>query len=462
VNRLIEYDFIIRNGFVVLPEEVKKMDIAIKDGVIAKIGPQLTGISKQERDAEGMFIFPGMIDVHVHFNDPGRDSWEGFDTGSKMIAAGGGTTYFDMPLNGFPSTVTQEALLEKVKHGKTKSVVDFGLWGGLVPGNIGELKGLAEQGVIGFKAFLSESGNKDFERVDDWTLLEGMKEIATLDKILALHAESAAITDMLTKDKKEQGLITADDYLASRPIVAEVVAVERAIAYGMVTGCSLHFVHISSAAAVEIISEAKAEGLDVTVETCPHYLLFNHTELVEKGAIAKCAPPLREKREQEKLIQCLINEEFDMIASDHSPSPYRLKDPVMHNLFEAWGGISGGQFTLLALLELAIQHHIPFTKVASLVADAPAKRFGLASKGRIEVGMDADFALVSLEEPFTVTEENFFAKHKQSLYMGHTFPCSVKLTMNRGAIVYENGNMVDQQRTGKWLKPERDQRMNVG
>ncbi|WP_404328577.1 allantoinase [Mesobacillus maritimus] len=459
---MTQYDLIIRNGFVVLPEEVKKTDLAIKDGVIAEIGDQLSGTCKEERDAEGTYIFPGMIDVHVHFNDPGRDSWEGFDTGSKMMAAGGGTTYFDMPLNGIPSTVNQLALFEKVKYGKEKSVVDFGLWGGLVPGNIGELKGLAEQGIIGFKAFLSDSGNEDFERVDDTTLLEGMREIASLDKILALHAESAAITDRLTKEKKERGSFTADDYLASRPIVAEVVAVERAIFYAEISGCSLHFVHISSAAAVEKIEEAKAEGMDITVETCPHYLLFNHTDLVEKGAVAKCAPPLRQKEEQEKLIACLIGGKFDLIASDHSPSPYSLKDPAEHDLFEAWGGISGGQFTLLALIELAVQHQISFTKVASLVAEAPAKRFGLASKGRIGVGMDADLAVVSLEESFTVTEENFFAKHKQSLYIGHTFPCSVKLTLNRGSIVYENGKIVDQQRNGNWLKPGRNQEMNVG
>lgn len=453
----MQYDLIIRNGRVVLPNEVKKLDIGIKDGVIAEIRPQLSGTGKEERDAEGMYIFPGMIDVHVHFNDPGRDDWEGFDTGSKMLAAGGGTTFFDMPLNGIPSTVNQPALFEKAKQGKVKSVVDFGLWGGLVPGNLAELKGLAEEGVIGFKAFLSHSGNDEFQRVDDHSLIEGMKEIASLEKTLALHAESAAITEMLTKEKQEQGRITADDYLASRPIVAEVVAVERAISYAMVTDCSLHFVHISSAAAVEKINEAKAEGLDVTVETCPHYLLFNHTDLVEKGAVAKCAPPLREKREQEKLIQCLINGDFDMIASDHSPSPYRLKDPTLHNLFEAWGGISGGQFTLLALIELALEHQIPFTKVASLVAEAPAKRFNLSSKGRSEVGMDADFAVVSLAESFTVSEENFLARHKQSLYMGHTFPCSVQLTINRGEIVYENGKVIEQYRTGDWLKPGKKQ-----
>ncbi|WP_338448547.1 allantoinase [Niallia oryzisoli] len=450
---MAQYDHIIQNGFVVLPDEVIKTDLAIKDGVIAEIGNKLSGTCKEERDAEGEYIFPGMIDVHVHFNDPGRDSWEGFETGSNMMAAGGGTTYFDMPLNGIPSTVNKTALFEKAAHGKAKSLVDFGLWGGLVPGNVGELKGLAENGVIGFKAFLSDSGNEDFERVDDPTLLEGMKEIASLNKILALHAESAAITDFLTKEKKELGLVTADDYLASRPIIAEVEAVDRALSYAKVTGCSLHFVHISSAAAVEQIEKAKAEGIDVSVETCAHYLLFNHDDLVEKGAVAKCAPPLREKREQEKLIRLLIDGKFDMITSDHSPSPYSMKDPATHHLFDAWGGISGGQFTLLALIELAVQYRIPITKVARLLAGAPASRFDLVSKGKIGVGMDADLAIVSLEESFTVTEDNFFAKHKQSIYMGHTFPCAIKLTMNKGSIVYENGKIIDENRRGKWLKP---------
>jgi allantoinase len=454
---MAQYDLIIRNGFVVLPQEVQKTDIAIKDGLIAEIGQQLSGISKEEREAEGTYIFPGMIDVHVHFNDPGLDSWEGFDTGSKMMAAGGCTTYFDMPLNGIPSTINQSALVEKVKQAKTKSLVDFGLWGGLVPGNTGELKGLAEHGVIGFKAFLSDSGNVNFERADNQTLLEGMKQIAALGKILGLHAESASITDALTKEKIEQGLITAEDYLASRPIVAEVEAVEHAIAYAKETGCSLHFVHISSAAAVEKIEEAKAEGLDITVETCPHYLLFNHTDLVEKGSVAKCAPPLRQKNEQEKLIECLIDGKFDMIASDHSPSPYSLKDPAVHNLFEAWGGISGGQFTFLAMIQLAVHYQIPFTKVASLLAGTPASRFQLDTKGKIAVGMDADLAIVSLEESFTVSENNFLAKHKQSIYVGHTFPCHIKLTLNRGSIVYENGQIVTQNKKGEWFKPGKNQ-----
>jgi len=435
---------------VVLPNEVKKTDIAVKDGVIVAIENDIIGTATEERDVNGMYIFPGMIDVHVHFSEPGREHWEGFETGSKMMAAGGCTTYFDMPLNGIPSTVNEKALLDKAEIGKKKSVVDFALWGGLVPGNEKELRNLFEAGAIGFKAFMSDTGNDEFERADDVTLLNGMKEIASLGQILALHAESAPITNWLQKDKLEKGLVSATDYLETRPDLAEAEAVGRAIAYAKLTGCALHFVHISSEAAIQQIEAAKRQGLNITVETCPHYLLFNHLDLVKKGSIAKCAPPLREKQKQEKLIELLIEDKFDMISSDHSPCPYFMKDPDTYHIFESWGGISGGQFTLLSMIEIAIQYDIPFTKIAEWTAGAPAKRFNLSTKGRIQVGLAADFAMVSMED-FCVTEDQFFAKHKQSLYIGHTFPCTIKGTINNGRFIYESGKIVNS-RSGEWLK----------
>lgn len=449
----MNYDLIIRNGFVIFPDEVQKVDLVVKDGVIVKIDKNVMGSSDRVIDAEDKYIFPGMIDSHVHFNEPGREIWEGFLTGSNMMAAGGITTFFDMPLNGIPSTIDRSALLQKANIGQKKSLVDFGLWGGLVPGNVNQLKELADAGVVGFKAFLSETGNREFERVDDMTLLEGMKEIASLGKILALHAESGPITNVLTKWKKEQGCLSTDDYIETRPIVAEVEAVERAITYAKLTGCSLHFVHISSEEAILKIEEAKHDGVDVTVETCPHYLLFTHDDLVRKGPVAKCAPPLRKKPEQEKLIQQLLDGKIDMVTSDHSPCPYGMKDPMTHNLFQAWGGISGGQFTLMAMVEMAKKYEIPLTKIAKWTSLHPATRFGLTTKGKIAVGMDADLAIVSIDDSYTVTEDNFFAKHKQSLYLGHTFPCKIKATLLRGEVVYENGHINGQERSGQWLRP---------
>ncbi|MFP7223958.1 allantoinase [Priestia filamentosa] len=448
------YDVVIRNGNVVLPTGVVKTDIGVKDGKVAAIEKDLQDQGEQEWDAEHQYVFPGMIDVHVHFSEPGREHWEGFHTGSMMMAAGGCTTYFDMPLNGIPSTVNKEALDEKARIGNEKSVVDFGLWGGLVPGNEEDLKPLAESGVIGFKAFLSTTGNKEFEAVDDITLLDGMKQIARLGKVLALHSESASMTNWLKKEKENEGKYSADDYLETRPIAAEVEAVERAIYYAELTNCPLHFVHISSAKAMGKIQEAKERGMNITVETCPHYLLFHHGHLRELGAVAKCAPPLREDHERQKLIELLKNDQFDMISSDHSPCPYDLKDPNVHNLFEAWGGISGGQFSLLASIELSLAHNIPFEKVAKWTASNPAERFGISDrKGHIAKGADADFAFVTLDESYTVTAENYYAKHKESLYIGHTFPCKVVGAMNRGKLVFKDGE-IDKQADRKWLKPE--------
>lgn len=447
-------DLIIKNGNVVLPAGLEQLDIGIKGGLIHILGKNLLNDSEKIWDATNQYIFPGMIDVHVHFSEPGREHWEGFHTGSQMMAAGGCTTYFDMPLNGIPSTVTKEALFEKANLGNEKSFVDFSLWGGLVPGNEDDLEALAESGVIGFKAFLSTTGNKEFEAVDDITLLNGMKQIAKLGKVLALHSESAAITNWLKEEKEKEGKLSADDYLETRPIMAEIEAVQRAIYYSKITSCPLHFVHISSAEALEIIQQAKDAGLNITVETCPHYLLFNHQHLREKGSVAKCAPPLREKEEQEKLIKLLINQKFDMISSDHSPCPYELKDPKVHHLFQAWGGISGGQFTLMSMIELAVKYNIPFESVAKWTAQNPAERFGLSDrKGQIIEGKDADFAIVTLDKRFTVTEDNFYAKHKESLYLGHTFPCEITGTINRGNVVYKNGRVMDGVLNGCWVKP---------
>ncbi len=447
-------DLIIRGGSVVLPGGVTQADIGITDGKIVAIEENLRAEAGQEWDAAGRHVLPGLIDVHVHFSEPGREHWEGFTTGSAMMAAGGCTTFFDMPLNGIPSTVTEEALLGKARLGTQKSIVDFGLWGGLVPGNEEDLEPLAAAGVIGFKAFLSTTGNKEFEAVDDRTLLTGMKKIAALGKILALHSESAAITNWLKEEKEKAGLFGADDYLETRPIIAEVEAVERALYYAEITGCALHFVHISSAAAVAKIEAAKDRGMDVSVETCSHYLMFNHDDLREKGTIAKCAPPLREADEQQRLIALLADGKFDMLSSDHSPCPYDMKDPKDFNLFEAWGGISGGQFTLLSALETALAQDIPLPQVAAWTASNPAARFGLADrKGTIAVGLDADLAIVDLNEPFTVTEHNYYAQHKQSLYMGHTFPCSVSGTIVRGEIVVRGGEVTAAQPTGRWQKP---------
>lgn len=433
----VVFDLLIRNGMVVQEDRVERLDVGIKDGTIIAMGYNLFGGATEVIDASYLHLFPGMIDVHVHFSEPGRAEWEGFEHGSKAAAAGGITTFFDMPLNGIPSTTSVEALLDKKKYGEEKSVVDFELWGGLVPGNIDELEGMAQQGVIGFKAFLSPTGTDEFEAVDDVTLYRGMEKIAKLGKILALHSENGFIVEKLKMEKLSQGLVSSDDYVESRPILAEVEAVSRALLYGRETGCSLHFVHISSEKAVNLIEEAKAEGQDVSVETCPHYLLLNQDDFRELGAEAKCAPPLRDKQEQDRLWERLKAGHFDMISSDHSPCPTEMKQET-ENMFNAWGGITGVQFSYVGMIDHGYYlHGLSLPTIANLLATNPAKRFGFyPKKGSIQLGADADLALIDLKETWTVKEGDLYSRHRHSAYVNRTFQSRVVRTISRGRVVF--------------------------
>ncbi len=437
------YDLIIKNGNIVTAESVVRGDIAIKDGKIKEvsIGQTLQGSASREIDAEGLHILPGLIDTHVHFNEPGRTEWEGLETGSRSLAAGGVTTFFDMPLNSTPPTINKENLDLKKACSDEKSIVNPRFWGGLVPENIADLKELHENGVIGFKAFMSPSGIADFNHVDDVTIFKGMKEIASLGSLLAVHAESTVICDQLAEEKQRQGKTTARDFVESRPIISEIEAVRRIISYAEATGCKLHVVHASSRKVVEVIREAKERGVDITVETCPHYLALTVKDLEEKGGLAKCCPPLRDEDEVEDLWAAVINGEINVIASDHSPAPASMKT-ITDNYFEGWGGISGAQSTLnIMLTEGHFKRNLPLEKIVALTATNPAKLFGLDSKGTIAEGYDADLAIVNLEESFELEKEDLFYRHQHSPYVGMTFKGKVKSTIVNGEVVFENGEI---------------------
>ena len=449
------YDLIIRKGTVVLQSGSSQLDIGIRNGKITALGENLAFSEHTPiYEAEHLTIFPGMIDAHVHFNEPVLGHWEGFATGSASLAAGGCTTYIDMPLNGVPPTVRLSALKLKLEAAAGQSVVDYALWGGLVPGNIGQLEELAKAGVIGFKAFMTCPGGEGediFREVDDYTLFEGMKEIARLGLVLALHAESEEIVAKLGAEAAQAGKRSALDFIATRPIAAEVEAVGRALSYAEQTGCKLHFVHISSAEAVQIITEAKAKGLDVTVETCPHYLALTSEDVAKLGPVAKCAPPIRSAEDQARLWEELAAGRIDIIASDHSPSPTHMKQG---DFFAAWGGISGAQSSLeLMLDEGHLRRGIPLAQLAAMLSLEPAKRFGLyPRKGEIAVGADADLALVDLAGSYTLQTSDLLYRHKQSPYVGKAFGCSVKATFLRGAKVYERGIGIGDEAGGAWLR----------
>jgi allantoinase len=406
-------------------------DIGISDGKFVAVRPDLAGSARSEINARALAIFPGVIDAHVHFNEPGRTDWEGFETGSRAAAAGGTTTVFEMPLNAHPPTTNRENFELKRAAAEASSEVDFGLWGGLVPGNLSDLEPLRDAGVVGLKAFMCNSGISDFPHVDLPTLRRGMKRAAELDLLVAVHAESEEITSALTRAARAENRNGIRDYLNSRPIAAELEAMRCAIDIAAETGCRLHIVHVSCGSGVALVAKARAKGVDVTCETCPHYLVLTDEDMERVGAVAKCAPPLRSTDEQAALRGRLGD--ITTIGSDHSPSPPEMKH--RENFFDVWGGISGCQH----LLPLLIDAGLSTTEIRRLTSRDVALRFRVPAKGGIAVGNDADFTLVDLASSEAVTAESLHYRHRQSPYVGRTLRSRVRRTFLRGQTICDDG-----------------------
>jgi allantoinase len=438
-------DQVIRGGTLVTEAGPVLADVAIEDGAIQAVGSELPG-APEEIDARGLTIFPGLIDVHVHFNEPGRTDWEGATTGSRGLAAGGGTAFFDMPLNSTPCTTNAKEFDRKRYALANASITDFGLWGGLIPGNLEEIEELAARGVVGFKAFMCDSGLPEFPRCDDFTLYMGLHFARNLGLTVAVHAESHEITHGFSHLLAAQDDKTIRTFLRSRPVIAEVEAIHRACLLAREAAARIHIVHISSASGLIAAVEARAQGTNVTIETCAHYLYFTEEDVERLGAVAKCAPPLRSGEHS----LWSVFDAVDIVASDHSPSPPEMKSGEFS---EAWGGIAGVQSTLAVLLDQGFHKRaLPLERIASLTATEPAKRFRLAGKGALLPGNDADLTLVDLNASHEVKREDLYQRHSLSPYVGSTFRGTVRRTIRGGEAIYENGKITAQS-NGKLIKP---------
>lgn len=452
----VKYDLIIKGGNVVFRDGVRKVDIGVKDEKISCIAEQITEDAIEIIDANGQYVMPGMVDTHVHISEPGRTEWEGFETGSKAMAAGGTTSYVEMPLNALPATINKEALDLKLEAAVNQNYVDYAFYGGLVPENLDKLQELVDSGVLAFKCFLTDIKSDipgDFTNVDDYTLYKGMQKLAELGALLCIHAENASVTTGLSKEFKREGKNSGVEYAESRPIFTEVEAVGRAILFAKETGCKLHLVHVSTSEAIQTILKARAEGLDVTVESCPHYFAMTAEQVDAIGPRAKCQPPIRKAEDQAKLWDELLTGNIDWLTSDHSPCTEDLKQG---NLWEAWGGISGIQNNVDLMFDLAVkQRGLAVEKFVDLIATNPAKRFNMPHKGEIAVSKDADIILVDPNQSYVVKRENLYYKNKHSAYEGRKIDCLVTKTIVRGNVVFDLEKGIVGNPTGKLITAQK-------
>lgn len=426
----VDFDLVVRGRSVLTADGIKGAEVGVRDGVIAAVEPLGTGLNGREvlELAEDETLLPGLVDSHVHINEPGRTDWEGFASATRAAAAGGVTTVIDMPLNSIPPTTTVEALELKRSVAADQAFVDVGFWGGAIPGNTKDLRPLSEEGVFGFKCFLIDSGVEEFPHLEVDEMETDMAELASFGSMMIVHAENAHIIE----ETPATGGAEYRNFLASRPRDAENTAIADVIERARRTGARAHILHLSSADALPMIAAAKAEGLPLTVETCPHYLTLQAEEIPDGATAFKCCPPIREAGNREKLWQGLVDGTIDCIVSDHSPSTLDLKDLENGDFAVAWGGVSSLQLGLSLIWTEARKRGIGLEQVLGWMSKGPADLVRLANKGRIAPGADADFAIFAPEETFTVDVTALKHKNPITPYNGKELTGSVRRTFLHG------------------------------
>lgn len=435
---------VLRARRVVLPDGVRPASVHVAGGRIAAVAgfdevPEGVPLA----DAGGAVLLPGLVDTHVHANEPGRTEWEGFASATRAAAAGGVATLVEMPLNSIPATTSVAGLRAKREAAAGRCAVDVGFWGGVVPGNAAELRPLWEAGVLGFKCFLAPSGVDEFGHVGEAELRAAMPVLAELGAPLLAHAESPAALERAAAAAGGGDRRAYATYLRSRPPEAETEAVELLVRLCREFGTRVHVVHLASAAPLPLLRRARAEGLPVTVETCPHYLHFAAEEVPDGATEHKCAPPIRGRAEREALWEALAAGDIDLVASDHSPCPPAMKRRDAGDWLEAWGGIASLQLGLAVTWTGARARGMGPERLAEWMSAAPARLAGLeARKGAIAPGRDADLVVWDPDGETRVEPGTLHHRHPLTPYAGGVFAGAVRATYVRGTCVYDRGRFL--------------------
>lgn len=428
---------VIRSLCVVTPTGAKPAAVHIENGTIIEVAEwsdTLDGANVV--DVGDLVVMPGVVDSHVHVNEPGRTEWEGYETATRAAAAGGITTIVDMPLNSIPATTSHAAFEEKLAAADGKCWVDVAFWGGVVPGNVDELAPLARRGVRGFKCFLIHSGVEEFPHVTETDLRIAMPELARLDSVLLVHAELETNAGAYSNGDPRK----YETFLRSRPREMEDSAVDLMAGLCRETGARVHIVHHSSSGSLDLLRRARSAGLPISVETCPHYLTFAAEDIGDGNTHFKCCPPVRERENREKLWEAVADGTIDMIVSDHSPCIPELKMRDAGDFLEAWGGISALQFSLPVMWTNLKRRGFELTDLVRLMSEAPAKLARLDNrKGKLGPGFDADIVVWDQDERFTVAPDLIEHRHKVTPYEGMELVGRIRRTFVRGTEVYANG-----------------------
>ncbi|WP_394552822.1 allantoinase AllB [Agromyces sp. MMS24-JH15] len=423
-------DLVIRADLALVEGGFRPAAVGVRAGAIAVIAERHAPLESSDEVVlgPGERLVPGLVDTHVHVDEPGRTEWEGFASATAAAAAGGVTTILDMPLNSIPPTIDVAALEVKRDAARPKAAIDVGFWGGAVPHNLGRLRDLHDAGVFGFKCFLAPSGVDEFPHLDDAGLRSAQEELAEFDGLLIVHAEDPAVL----AHHANAGGPSYRRFVDSRPPEAELVAIRRVIDGVRATGGRAHILHLSSAAALPLIDDAKAEGLRITAETCPHYLVLDAEHIADGATEFKCCPPIRDEQNRDLLWQGLVDGVIDLVVSDHSPATAELKLGFDGDFGRAWGGISGLQLGLANVSTEASERGIGLDRVLGWMSTGPADFAGLARKGRIAVGADADLVAFDPAAEFTVVPAELRHRNPVSAFAGRRLRGEVRTTWLRG------------------------------